>query len=876
MTPEAAEAEARKIIDPTRGNVTLFSLAKQIVVTETVEKQLLIRGMVSAVEDSKDEQMDIIKLTNLLPIEFMAFARPLLQIPEGSNATPDGSVKIVADDLGGRLIVSGKAKMVEMVRELVGKLDPADGAVAGAGTPAEQPQLIIYTVKLADPATVLQVLQTLLTGNPDVRLTHDAKTGNIIALAKPAQHATIRATIDELEGVAGSIEVFKLRKADPAAIVLSINKLFGETSSGRDRDREQAAVNAPRVDADPINMMLYVRGTPSQIEAVRQFLVKIGESGTGADDPTLLASERKNMRMLPLSPRDAESVLTQVEQLMGGRARIRYVTPANMRGPGIQQGRFRPETPALSEEEAAQQGLTPLKPDAAPGPQDKGSELTVPVPGTRVGGPPQTQSVPRIRSQQPAAPRFTQPGGPLAFVSYQDPADGAPAATAPQPAAGEPSAAPATSGEDAPAGQSEIVVIGTPNGIMVRSDDMEALDQFEELVKILSPSTVGGKRYTVYYLKFAKAEIAATLLNQMLTGAPADTGGGGGGLMGDLASQMIGDIGGGLLGGLLGGGGGTGSALTSSGAASIIADPRLNALVVAATPRELDMIEQLLLVIDQPENPEGVSTMPPPRFIPVNNNSADAVATIVKQAFAGRIMGEGTGAQRQPSPQDFIEALRGGRGSRGGSGRQSTGEEAKMTIAVDAKSNSLIVSAPDYLFNEVKALVEQLDVVAIDPDDTVRVVALKRASPTLVQQQLTSRLGPNATVKVAGAATTTSSTSRTPTTTGSTSQPSGTADQRPAFNPEDMQRRMEFFNAMRGGDSGRGGFGGPIMFGTPGGFGGGGPGGFSGRGGFGGFGGGPSGGFGGDRGGFGGFGGDRGGGDRGGGDRGGGDRGRGR
>ena len=898
MSPEAAEAEARKMIDPNRGNVVLFTLAKQIVVTETVEKQLLIRGMIAAVEDSKDERMDIIRLNNLMPIEFMAFARPLLQIPEGQNATSDGSLKIVADDLGGRIILTGKATMVERVRELVTQLDAGGGGDVLPGAAIEQPQLIIYTVKLADPATVLQVLQTLMAGNVDMRLTHDAKTGNIIALAKPSQHATIRATIDELEGVAGSIEVFKLRKADPAQMVLSINKLFGETpSSGRDRDRDQSAsVNAPRVDADPINMMLYVRGTPSQIEAVRQFLIKIGESGGGANEAAIAASDRRNMRLLPLSPRDAAGVLEQVEALMGGRTKIRYISPGNSRGPGIQQGRFRPETPSLSDEEAA--GLTPLNP-GTPAPKAPARGNAAPSstnsPSTKPAAKPSGETKTKARVRKPAAP--------IAFVNYQEPGEGAVQETPTQPAASaQPAEGNASAGQsgstdngaapssDVPSEsstetQSEIIVVSTPNGIMIRSDDLDALDQFEELVRIYMPATVGGKRYTVYYLKYAKAEIAASLVQEMLTGAPADSGGGGG-LMGDLAAQMIGDIGGGMLGGLLGGGGGGGSAaggaLGATGAASIIPDPRLNALVISATPRDLDIIEQLLQVIDQPESPDPQQLLPPPRFIPVNNNTADSVATIVKQAYAGRIQGEGGQSQRQPSPQDFIEALRGGGRGRGGSSRQSRGEEAKMTIAVDTKSNSLIVSAPDYLFNEVKQLVEELDAVAISPDDTVRVVALKRTSATVMQQQLGSRLGTNATIKVAGAATSPSTTSRTSTTPGSTSQPGSTSGQ-PQFNPEDAQRRAEFFNALRGGGD-RGGFGGggPTFFG---GFGSGGPGGFSGRSGFGGFGGGgPSGfsGFGGgdrggsSRGGFSGFGGgDRGGGDRGG-DRGGGDRGRGR
>lgn len=868
ITPEAAEAEARRLIDPARGNVILFSLARQIIVTETVEKQLLIRGMVSAIEDSKDERMEIIKLTNLLPIEFMAFARPILQIPDGQNATPDGSVKIVPDDLAGRLIVSGKANMVETVKELVNKLDPQDAVVQPGGIPEEKPQLIIYSVKLADPATVLQVLQTLLAGSIDMRLTLDANTGNIIALAKPAQHATIRATIDELEGKGGMVEVFKLRKLDPASAVLTINKLFGEpTPSGRDRDRNQAAANSLRCDADPINMLLYVKGTPSQIEAVRQWLIKSGDPPMAADAEGLATRERTNVRMLPLATRDIPAVMEQIEAIMGGKTKFRYVTPSSMSRPGIQQGRFRPETPELSEDEAARNGLTPLNPN--------GAAPRAPASGTSVPQPPAVK--PAAKPAGDTKARAKQPGARVEYVAFQAPAEGAAAAAAAAPAdaptpAAPPKpeapaeAAPTAAAGDAPAvadaaSESEIVVIATPNGIMVQSDDLEALDQFEDLVKIMSPSAAGGKRYTVYYLKYAKAEIAASLVQEMLTGAPADSGGSSGGLMGDLAQQMIGDLGGGAIAGLLGGGGGTGGALASTGAASIIPDPRLNALVVAATPRELDIIEQLLQVIDQPQGIEDIETSPPPRLIPVMNKKAEDVASIVRSAFAGRIQGEGGSGQRQPSPQDFLEMLRGGRGGRGSSSsRQNRGEEAKMTIAVDVESNSLLVGAPDYLFNQVQVMVEQLDAVAIPPDQETRIVSLKRVSPTMMQQQLGSRLGPNATIKVAG--TTTSSTTSSRPTSSSVNQPS-TSGQSPQFNPEDMQRRMEFFNALRGGGGGPGGFGG----GGPVGFGGGGPGGFSGRGGFGG---GPTsgfGGFGGDRGGFGG--GDRGGGDRGGGDRGG-------
>jgi hypothetical protein len=320
-----------------------------------------------------------------------------------------------------------------------------------------------------------------------------------------------------------------------------------------------------------------------------------------------------------------------------------------------------------------------------------------------------------------------------------------------------------------------------------------------------------------------------------------------------------------------GGGGGGGAATTPAGPVTVVPDVRLNALFVTATDRDMETVEMFLQVIDQPWNPEGTQFNAAPRFIPVLNNDAETVANTVKQVYAGRIQSEGGGgSQRGPSPEDFIRALRGGRGGSSGRGGQNRGEEIKMTIGVDTKSNSLIVAAPDYLFFEVESLVKQLDDVAVPEDQTMRVYTLKRASSDLVQKSLAQRLGSSATIKSATIGGTTTASTTRPTSSSSSSQSSQQGSSRSGDRSREdfdqMRQRMEVFNTLRG-MSGGSGFGGPS--------------GFSGRGGFsgGGFpGGGFQGGFsrGGSDGGRGGFGGDRGGGDRGGGDRGGGDRGRGR
>ena len=68
---------------------------------------------------------------------------------------------------------------------------------------------------------------------------------------------------------------------------------------------------------------------------------------------------------------------------------------------------------------------------------------------------------------------------------------------------------------------------------------------------------------------------------------------------------------------------------------------------------------------------------------------------------------------------------------RQGRKRQQSDETPKMSISVDERSNSLIVAAPESLFEDVKQLVEMLDTVTPDTNDSVQVVTLHRSSTAI-------------------------------------------------------------------------------------------------------------------------------------------------
>lgn len=953
MTAEEAELEVNRLKGP-QGSVVLISKARQIYVTEHAGKLRTINKMIQAIEEGgfKDEKVQVIRLKELMPSEFLAMVRPLLQIPEGTMMTADGSLRLAIDELGGKIIATGKQVAIDRLTEMQKMLDVPLDTTEGPVTPIEQPQLIVYPIIQADPDGVLAVLQVLLASETNVRIAKDPKTGHIIVFAKPSQHATVKATIDEMQRDGSEIEVIKLTKLDPSEVVLAITQLLGDPT-GKD---PLAASKAPKMYADAINMTITVRGTPGQIQQVHDYLKQHGEI---SEPGTEVATERTNFRTIPATGRSARQALEQLEFMWnasGRPNRLNIKTPSNPNqlpsggsgrpnttgSPGIDAfldsmgvrpedfpssnlpgaGELGPGRPILLEPadlpnvriEEVEGAPSDTFAEPAPRPvRPSGRAVLTPVP--RPGSLKKPAETPAGEAKPPAAagqPQSPRPNvalrrgetlfiaAPLVVAQAEEPAKPAseptpapPAEPKPEPAA---EAKPATEAKPGPAqpaadtapaegtpsegtpsesppaerkiagngGAPDVIISVAPNGtITVASDDLDALDEIEAQLRSMVDGTGNTKEFNIYYLRYAKADIAASLLTEILSGGTGtEESGGGGSLMGDIASQMMGGMGGDLLGGLLGGGGGAGAA--ASGTVSIIPDPRLNALIVQAMSRDLDSIEQLLQIIDQPQGPEIIETTPVPRFIPVLHGSADEMATIVKQAFASKIQGDaGGGQQRQPSPEDFIRALRGG--GRGGNSRtQNRGEEAKMTVAVDASSNSLIVSAPEYLFNQVRDLVSQLDqrAVATKADQTVRVVNLRRANTDLVQRSLTGVLGPNAQINKP-TATSTSSTSRTSTTSTSRTQtsPTSSGDQprgdngdamRGMMMMQEMQRRMQDSGgSSRGGDRGggdRGSRGGGGFPGGGGGFPGGGFGGGSSRGGFGG---GPPGGGGGGFGGFG-------------------------
>lgn len=260
----------------------------------------------------------------------------MLGIPADAFSTPEGTLQLAVDTSSSRrLLAYGTPEMIDRLEEVI-KLVDVPGA---SGGPIDALQLEVYSVDQADPEAALLVLQTLLAEEPGTRLATDSQTGNLVALATSANHATIRATLAQMQEDARLIEVIPLASVDPQLALLSITKLFGIAVG------EEVDPRAPVIDADLSTNSLLVRGSRSQIDQIKSLLGQMGES----EDSVFASTAKGNIRLLPLSTSEARSAIEQLEQIWPS---IRS-NPIKMVSPATAIRSYRPAEQGSPNERAA-------------------------------------------------------------------------------------------------------------------------------------------------------------------------------------------------------------------------------------------------------------------------------------------------------------------------------------------------------------------------------------------------------------------------------------------------------------------------------------------------------------------------------------------
>ncbi|RMF43538.1 MAG: general secretion pathway protein [Planctomycetota bacterium] len=271
----------------------------------------------------------------------------------------------------------------------------------------------------------------------------------------------------------------------------------------------------------------------------------------------------------------------------------------------------------------------------------------------------------------------------------------------------------------------------TPRGLILHSQDTAALDRFEaHLRSVIGPLDRVPSTPTVFYLKFVRADDAVRMLAELLDGGASA-----------LESATSG-----LVNGYVASDGWTTSLVTSrdglltllADTMTVVADTRLNRLIAQGTAADLDRLEQYLKIVDKDRGLTSVETYGRPHIVELQHTLASDVAATLREAFAGRIVastsGGGTPGGAPPAAGRPGDASKGsaakGKDSKNDKNAAARPQakpidlEPKMTIAVHEPSNSLIITAPDSLFEQAAELISQIDQLS---EQTVEIIAPEEA-----------------------------------------------------------------------------------------------------------------------------------------------------
>jgi general secretion pathway protein D len=146
------------------------------------------------------------------------------------------------------------------------------------------------------------------------------------------------------------------------------------------------------------------------------------------------------------------------------------------------------------------------------------------------------------------------------------------------------------------------------------------------------------------------------------------------------------------------------------GAVTVVADSRANALIIrAANPARLATLRATIARLDRPG--AGGGDTGGLYVVHLKNADATRLATVIRAAFAGGSGGGGGGSPNQPAPAVAANAPNQAGISPqaaaplSGAAQPSTGG----FVQADPATNSLIITAPEPLYRQVRALIDQLD-----------------------------------------------------------------------------------------------------------------------------------------------------------------------
>ena len=594
---------------------------------------------------------------------------------------------VVGDEASGSLLVTGTDADHLRVAEVIDELD---------AVPSQQPVVRAYPVRNADADAVYQTVSQAYNGNRDVSVTFRPTTRSLFVVATPRHHTIFKELIEELDQAVPSqpkyAKVYSLANVDGEVASSALNALF----KGRGAEVQFNATGNALVVVATAEQHQAVEESLKQMEGIERALEVFALQNTDplvvenavyelfADAPEAAApsvsSDYDSQRLF------VRGTMPQIEQI-----RKLLVSLGESVGDGdtadtSQSGDVRTIVFPGDTHEAVRQIeaiWTRLRPNRiqviTPAQRDLIPRLPLKTPDE-----PRTQDESSSDDENDATNKSSavRTSRRFYFVATQQ-------TTRKQEP--EQAAEKNANSKDEPE-TPPVVVVPEDGRITISSPDHEALDQLESLLRAMARSdaaTNAPLNFAVYMLQNTGAGDMQQLLERLFDELPFTR--------------------------------------SSVGKVVVVADERLNALIVHGSRKDREVVEQLLQVLDTSESPSPLSVSQPD-LLPLKNTQARRVLAILENVYKSQLT---SGGGRKP-----VQIPKGVSSEVASVLQQLNAAAAGplLTLDVDETTNSIVMRAPPELREEIKSFVEQLDEQASDrPNRGVRVIRLENSKADRMQ-----------------------------------------------------------------------------------------------------------------------------------------------
>ncbi|TWT84837.1 Bacterial type II/III secretion system short domain protein [Planctomycetes bacterium CA13] len=248
----------------------VFEKTKRLLVTDTVAKLKSVKSILNAFTPDTMDNGTVVQSFSLKHVEaedVLLVARPHLGLATDEMIGID--VSISADPHGKNIFVTGVEDKVKLIEGLVTAIDQPNATMSVTNGDQE---LRTHSIAGGNVEVVYNVLQTLLAGET-VRLSMDEQAGTIVALATPEIQTEISETVAQIQASSAEFEIIPLTWVDPFFVIGLIEEMLD--LAGPLDDSESSDLDAPKIDADPVNRRLFVRAKKQQLEQIKQMVEEL-------------------------------------------------------------------------------------------------------------------------------------------------------------------------------------------------------------------------------------------------------------------------------------------------------------------------------------------------------------------------------------------------------------------------------------------------------------------------------------------------------------------------------------------------------------------------------------------------------------------------